>query len=180
MEATTWPASRQYEDRAVTWDKKFEQRRTEAYGGENVKLTPVHPQTKLTVFYDRQAIQLDPQEYAFSALRGYLKSAKESLLSVDTRAPEDTSLALLNDRRDPEQGELSARNWQRYQTHPPSGVKEDIVVLDARGLYWILSQNVRLSRPLAQDGLLTVLREVTGQLSEESCVVSNHHVANTC
>lgn len=150
MEATTWPASRQYEDRAVTWDKKFEQRRRDAYGGEEKKLTPVPPQTKILAFLEQQVPKLDLRDCANMALRAYLEDADEGVLSLDPLpAPDDTSLALLDDRSDntgwtdAHKQRHSARNWQEYESSPPRGENEMILALDAGGLYRKLLENAR-------------------------------------
>lgn len=153
MEATTWPASRQYEDRAVTWDKKFEQRRRDAYGAEDKKLRPRSDQSKITAFLEQQGTNLDHWDFAYTALRDYIVSEKEELLQRKSPpTSDDTPLALLDDRRDTQQGEHSARNWQEYESNPPIGRNVAVLTLDAGDLYRRLLTKVRLKRALAKDG----------------------------
>lgn len=152
MDSIAGPLRRQYERHIVTWDRQFEQRQEYKYKSEDIRLQPRQKQSGVDSFFADQETTLDPTYYAYTALHDYLDLAKEEdLEQYSIYFPDAQRLALINDRRDmtgwkDDEGNLHyARNWEDYETWPPSGEDEYFELLDAGQLFLKLKENVSIS-----------------------------------
>lgn len=156
----TPPLRRQYERHIVTWDRKFEQRQQQRYAAEDTKINPKGEPKNIEKFFAQQATSLDPPAYLYDVLREYLAHAKEADLEQKPASPPQDppfprnpplALALINDRRDTtgwkddSENLHYARNWEEYESYPPSGEARYYKLLDVALFYGRLEQDVCIS-----------------------------------
>lgn len=152
MDPTVRPFRTQYGRYTVAWDTKFEQRQEYKYAGEDAKVVPGGNGSKVDAFFAQQGSSLDPQDYAYTALRDFLEPVRNERFEQRSRLLDGgDSLALVNDRRDTtgwkdDQKKLHyARNWKEYEKRPPAGENAYFELLDVRKFYGRLKENVSIS-----------------------------------
>lgn len=143
------------------WDRRFSRRQLRLYGAADIRV-PQDPRfpnrTKVQTFLDAWSSLLDPPCCNFEPLRAFLDRNSEIELENPMRRAVLSTLALLDDRRDPAglkpavagqpaESNGQTRNWETeaYSDYPTEG--EDIwrEALDERALYNRLSELVSIS-----------------------------------
>lgn len=149
---------------AFRWDRRFCVRRPNAYGSEDTRVPTMGNETAVTAFLSVWSSVLDPPDppnFSYELLASFLNQANIEDLTDLTRQPTLSTLALIDDRRDPaglregppgQPGESNGqtRNWEsdQYARWPPVGENVFRQAGDERQLHQRLVQDVILSLSL--------------------------------
>lgn len=151
MENFLGPTKRRLQDQVFVWDSRFAIRQTDAHNHESDRLAPADGASIITEFLNFFGSRLDPPQYNYNALRGFLEQGK-AVTSFDPAATQATQAeytVLLDDRRDPtgwqdiNRDRHFARDWNSYAAgYPPEGENVTFTLLNARDLYEKQSKSV--------------------------------------
>ena len=130
-------------------------RQRQAYRAEDNRLAPENQQTMIDAFLTEQNSRLDPPQYAFARLRGFLEEVKEEEVQADLTLPQYSQpLVLIDDRQSTTDttGWLdltgihrSPGDWTGSSSYLPEGERRESHVLNAGELYRKLSRSVGIS-----------------------------------
>lgn len=137
------------------WDPQFSVRQTISYVAEDNRLQPDPAETTTDSILKFKPDNLDPPCLNFKTLACFLNSANLQDLRDRTRPARLTRLALVDDRRDPcgleetqpgqpPKSNGQTRSWtsEQYTLYPTPGLNKYRQVLDERGLYEKLREDV--------------------------------------
>jgi len=143
---------------AFQWDRRFCVRRPNSYRSEDTRVPAMENETAVTAFLSVWSSVLDPPNFNYELLASFLNQANVEDLNDLTRNPTLSTLALIDDRRDPaglregppgQPGESNGqtRNWEsdQYARWPPVGENVFQQAGDERQLHQRLVQDVILS-----------------------------------
>ena len=140
------------------WDRRFSRRQLGLYAAADIRVPhdPSFPnRTKVESFLNAWSSLLDPPCCNYEPLRKFLNSEREADLENPMLMVGLSTLALLDDRRDPAgmkpavpgqpaESNGQSRNWEteEYSSYPPDGDDMWRGALDERALYNRLSELV--------------------------------------